>query len=128
MPTDLVRLTWRDTDETEIAEGRRNDGHAILPRGRAEDLVSWVLGEYGGRYELAIETWRPPVAAATPEPSMGKLNAAARAVVGFAASHKSEIVTAVAYLASLPMPTPYHQVFALAAVLLGALTGTKYGR
>lgn len=61
MSAGLVRLSWRDTDRLAIAEGRRHDGHVILPRKRAEALVEWILGECDGRFIVSIEPWRPEV-------------------------------------------------------------------
>lgn len=55
-PSDLVRLSWRDT------HGKRPDGNTILPRHRAELLVEHFLGKYHGRFEMSIESIRPSLA------------------------------------------------------------------
>lgn len=128
---DLVRLEWRDTDETEIAEGRRHDGHHVLPRGRAEGLIRWVHAEYGGRFELTTSPWRPATSA-PPTEEYRMFTAAfwlaiAEAVLGFLGTHLWAIfalLTVVSMVLAIYLPTDHLRVYpALGVFLFSALLG-----
>jgi hypothetical protein len=59
---------------------------------------------------------------------MSKVKDALVVVGRFVVAHKSEVAAGVSYLASLPLPTPYHQIASLVALGFSAIAGTKYGK
>lgn len=126
MHDDLVKLSWRDTDELEIAEGRAHDGYGIFPRARAKALVDWILDRYDGRFELTIEPWGPMAFASPPEGPrvltlafwLGLLETA----LSFVKSHLWIVAllgTAVCALLAVYLPTPH--VRAYPVIVLGLL-------
>ena len=131
MADDLVRLSWRDTDELEIAEGRRRDGHAILPRDRAEELIAWVLGRFDNRFEFRIEPWQMAGSSSPAKETSGVKFAFFLGLYGtclaFAKSHMGLIVPvgvglSLALLAVLGiyLPSSHYRVIPVGALALGS--------
>jgi hypothetical protein len=101
---------------TDPRDGR--SAAVLMARSRAEALVDVGLGGDDRPFVVSID----PVGTVPEEQPVTYLKAA----LTWASTHKSEIAAAAAWLASTPLPTPYHQVAALAAAGLAALAGTKY--
>lgn len=122
--SDLVKLRITDSSEP----GREVE--LVMRRARAEAIIGAGLGrEYWPRFEFEVGPCEVP---------MSKLRAALKALVGksrpivktaavFVLNHKSEIAAAAAWLVSLPLPAPYHQLATLLSAALAGLAGTKYG-
>lgn len=120
----LVRLHWQDSRDP------AGSGHAILPRARAERLVHWILGEYGPRYELAIEPLRPMAGASPPTKEnpvtwalfLGFLQAS----LSFLKTHRALLFALVAVvllgasaLLAVYLPTAKQRAFPVAALGFG---------
>lgn len=106
-----VRLSWADRDEAARAEGRPHDGHSILPRGRAEGLAHWILGEFPDRFDLAIDPWPPATSAAAPPPTTEmpvpwiKLLGSLASLVEFASRHRTLAIALAAVAGELVLST-----------------------
>lgn len=123
--TDLVRLDWQDTRDP------TGSGHSILPRYRAERLVHWILGEYGSRYELAIEPMRPLAGASPPTKEIpvkwALILGLLQAVLAFFKAHKGLFIALVAFcllvlcsLLATYLPEARDRVYPVVGLALGS--------
>lgn len=102
-------MCWRDRDEVARAEGRAEDGHAILPRQDAEQLIHWLLRCPDERFDYSIDPcpWPPATSAAasppTTETPVGwiKLLGFLASAAGFASKHRNLAIALAAVAGEL---------------------------
>ncbi len=133
-PDEPVRLTWTDRDETARAGGHAEDGHAILPRRDAEQLLHWLLRDGDDRFDFSIDTWPAAMSAAastpTPEAPVGWLALLGflSSVWGFLVKHRAVLAAAGVLLGflvlaglSIYLPTAHMRTIPVAALAIFAL-------